>query len=464
MDAPVLSQSTTLEPEGRYTVVAAEQEPGHTVRLVEADAGTGLIQRTVLPGGLRVVTEAVPALRSAAFGITADTGSRDEDTAHAGAAHFLEHLLFKGTKRRGAQEISVLMDGVGADHNAYTTKEQTTFYTKSLDQDLGLAIDVVSDMITSSVLDPGEVETERGVILEEIAMYEDEPSELVDDVFAARFFEDSPLGRPILGSRETIGGLTRERIQEQYERCYVPANLIVAAAGNLRHEQVVDWVTTAFDEQLHMAGNARPAPPRLGGQPVASQPVASQPGTALLSRDTEQAHVLLGRAGVTHTDERRHAVRVLTCILGGGPSSRLFQQVREQRGLAYAVHGFTSCYADTGLVQIYVGCLPDKIDEVLAVCRGELARAAEHGVTAEELARAKGQLRGSHVLATEGASARMGRLTTHELSHPRHYSLAEDLAMLDGVTTADVHRVAADLLGRPEALAVIGPFLEGRTF
>ncbi|MDS1270572.1 pitrilysin family protein [Lipingzhangella sp. LS1_29] len=440
-------------------MIAAEQEPGSTQRLVDADAGSGAVHRTVLPGGLRVVTEAVPALRSVAFGVTADTGSRDEDTTHAGAAHFLEHLLFKGTRRRNAQEISALMDGVGADHNAFTTKEQTTFYAKSLDEDLPLAIDVVSDMITSSVLDETEVETERGVILEEIAMYEDEPSELVDDVFAARFFGEIPLGRPILGTRETIGALSRERIREQYANCYVPANLVVSAAGNLDHEQVVDWVAAAFDEQLRAAGDARPAPPRIGGAPV-----ETHPGAALLSRDTEQAHLLLGGSGVSHTDERRHALRVLTCVLGGGPSSRLFQEVRERRGLAYAVHGFTSCYADAGLFQVYVGCLPDKIDEVLSVCRAELADVAAHGVAEGELARAKGQLRGSQVLGTEGASARMSRLTTHELSHPRHYSLAEDLALLDAVTQADVRRVAADILTRPEALAVIGPFPEGRTF
>ncbi|GLU46435.1 M16 family metallopeptidase [Nocardiopsis ansamitocini] len=438
---------------------AAEQEPGSTVTLLDPQEGTGLVRRTVLPGGLRVVTESMPGVRSAAFGISATTGSRDEDTAHAGSAHFLEHLLFKGTGRRSALEISALLDGVGADHNAYTTKEQTTYYAKVLDQDLPLAIDVVGDMLAGSVLDPGEVETERGVILEEIAMYEDEPADLVDDVFAAHFFADSPLGRPVLGTNETIKALPRDRIFEQYREAYVPARLIVAAAGNLDHDDVVRKVAAVFAEQSATAGDARPVGPR----PAGSRPATST-GTVLESRDTEQAHLILGREGLKRTDPRWYALRVLSAALGGGMSSRLFQEVREKRGLAYSVQGYSSSYCDTGLFQVYVGCLPDKIDEVLAVCRAELAKAAEHGITSEELTRAKGQIRGSWVLGTEGTSARMSRLTTHELGYPRHVSLSDDLALFDAVSLDDVHAIAADILSRPEALAVVGPYEEGRSF
>jgi len=438
---------------------AAEQDPGTTVTLLEPGEGSGLVRRTVLPGGLRVVTEEVPGLRSAAFGISATAGSRDEDDAHAGAAHFLEHLLFKGTATRGAMEISAALDAVGADHNAYTTKEQTSYYAKVLDRDLPLAVDVVGDMVAHSVLDPGEVETERGVILEEIAMYEDEPADLVDDVFAAHVFAGSALGRPILGTNETIGRISRDRIAEQYRAAYRPAELIVAAAGNLDHEQVVRGVRESFADVLAEAGDERPAAPRIGGAAV-----RVHPGTALLSRETEQAHLILGCEGVRRTDPRWYALRVLCSALGGGMSSRLFQEVRERRGLAYAIQAYHSGYADTGLFQIYAGCLPEKIDEVLGVCREELAKAAGSGLTTEEVARAKGQIKGSWVLGSEGSSSRMGRLAAHELGHPKHFSLDEDLALFDAVTPDDVAAVAEEILGRPQALAVVGPYEQGRVF
>ncbi|MDT0301450.1 M16 family metallopeptidase [Streptomonospora wellingtoniae] len=439
--------------------IAAEQDPGSTITLLEPGDGSGLVRRTVLPGGLRVVTEAMPGLRSAAFGISATTGSRDEDPLHAGSAHFLEHLLFKGTRRRGPMEISALLDSVGADHNAYTTKEHTCYYAKVLDRDLPLAVDVVGDMVAGSVLDAGEVETERGVILEEIAMNEDEPADLIDDVFAEHVYAGSALGRPILGTNDSIASLTRDRILEQYRSAYVPGELVVAAAGNLDHDAVVAQVREQFAEQCAAAWGARPARPRIGGERV-----PAYAGTRAVARDTEQAHLILGREGLPRTDERWYALRVLASALGGGMSSRLFQEVREKRGLAYAVQAFHSSYADTGIFQVYAGCLPDKIDEVLGVCREELAKAAATGIGGEELERAKGQIKGSWVLGAEGSNARMGRLTVHELAYPRHFSLDDDLALFDAVTAEDVAEVAADVLGGPEALAVIGPYDQGRDF
>lgn len=439
--------------------IAAEQHPDTTVTLQEPGEGSGLVRRTVLPGGLRVVTEDMPGVRSAAFGITATTGSRDEDAVHAGSAHFLEHLLFKGTGTRSPLEIAALLDGVGADQNAYTTKEQTTYYAKVLDRDLPLAIDVVSDMVANSVLDETEVETERGVILEEIAMYEDEPGDLVDDVFAEYFHAGSPLGRPVLGTNDTIAGLPRDRIFEQYRESYVPSRLVVAAAGNLDHEAVVAQVAEAFAAQSAAAGDVRPTRPRIGGPQV---PVRA--GQTLLSRETEQAHVILGVDGVARTDPRWYALKVLSAELGGGMSSRLFQEVRERRGLAYAVHAYTSSYADCGSFQVYVGCLPGKIDEVLSVCRAELARAAAEGLSDDELLRAKGQIRGSWVLGSEGTNSRMGRLTQHELAFPRHYSVEDDLVLFDAVTVDDVRAVAADILSGDQTIAVIGPYEEGRVF
>ncbi|TQN32439.1 putative Zn-dependent peptidase [Haloactinospora alba] len=440
------------------TPTAAEQTQP-TLTLLEPGQGSGRVQRSVLPGGLRVVTETVPGVRSVSFGVSATTGSRDEDDEHAGSAHFLEHLLFKGTHRRSARDISAALDGVGADHNAYTTKEHTTYYAKVLDRDLPLAIDVVSDMATGSLLDPAEVESERGVILEEIAMYEDEPSELVDDVFAAHVFGGNPLGRPILGTRDTISALPRERIAEQYRSAYVPAELVVTAAGNLDHQTVVDQVAAAFGPQLETAGSVPPAPPRSG-----SEAMAIRPGTALVPRDTEQAHLILGCAGVTRTDDRRYALRVLDAVLGDGPSSRLFQEVRERRGLAYAVQSFHSGFADAGLFQVYAGCQPDKVDELLDVLRTELARVAAEGISEEELVRAKGQITGSQVLDSEGTNARRGRIAAHELGHARHRSVDEDLRTFDAVTLEDVSRVAAEVLNRPRALAVIGPYGRDREF
>lgn len=439
--------------------IAAQQEPGTTATVLEPTTGSGAVRRTILPGGLRVITETVPGVRSAAFGISSTTGSRDEDAEHAGSAHFLEHLLFKGTRTRDALAISAELDGVGASHNAYTTKEQTTYHAKVLDRDLPLAIDVLSDMVANSVLDPGEVETERGVILEEIAMYEDEPGDLVHDLFAAHFFGSAALGRSELGTNDTIKALPRDKIWEQYQECYTPDRLVVSAAGNLDHDRVVEQVGEAFAAQLRAAGDRRPVPPRIGGGPV-----ATHSGTLVASRETEQSHLLLGVEGLARTDDRWYAMRVLVTVLGSGMSSRLFQEVREKRGLAYSVYGYAPSYADTGLFQVYVGCLPDKVDDALAVCRGELAKAAEDGVTEEELIRAKGQISGSWVLGAESSNARMGRLTIHELSYPRHFSIDDDLALFDAVTLEDVRAVAAELLNRPQALTVIGPFDAKREF
>ncbi|GAB3204812.1 M16 family metallopeptidase [Marinactinospora thermotolerans] len=439
--------------------IAAEQEPGSTVTLLEGRDGTGAVRRTVLPGGLRVVTEAMPGVRSAAFGVWVGVGSRDEDTAHAGSTHFLEHLLFKGTRKRDALGISSLMDAVGADHNAFTTKECTCYYAKVLDSDLPLAIDVISDMVIGSVLDPKEVEAERDVILEEIAMVDDEPGELVEDLFAAQLFGAAPLGRPILGTVETITALSRDRIVEHYRDRYRPHELIVAAAGNLDHDTVVALVREAFAPVLAEAEDVRPVGPRLSGPGA-----PAHPGTTLLSRDTEQAQVMLGGTALARTDPRRHALGVLSSALGGGMSSRLFQEVREKRGLAYSVYSYTSGYADTGTFSVSVGCLPGKIDEVLAVCRDELASVAESGLGDEEIQRAKGQLRGSFVLGYEGSYSRMSRIARHELGHPRLPSMDEELAAIAAVTPDEVRAVAADVLTRPQALAIIGPYAEDREF
>jgi predicted Zn-dependent peptidase len=422
-----------------------------TQRLSGSD---GSVLRTVLPGGLRVITESLPSVRSAALGIWAGVGSRDEDPQHAGATHYLEHLLFKGTRRRTALEISAAMDAVGGELNAFTAKEYTCYYARVLDADLPLAIDVLSDMVTSSLLAPKDVDAERGVILEEIAMNEDDPADLVHEAFATQLFGDTPLGRPILGTVDSINSITTDRIAEHYRSRYTPDALVVAAAGNLEHDDVVAQVQAAFAAALEQSG-AAPAPPRLGGDEGGS---ATGTGVRLLSRPVEQANLVLGCSGLARTDDRRFALGVLNAALGGGMSSRLFQEVREKRGLAYSVYSFSSQHADTGQWGIYAGCLPAKADEVLAICQEEVAKVIESGLTDEELDRGKGQLRGSIVLGLEDPSSRMSRLGKSELVYPALEPVDEILAAIEAVTHDEVRAVAADVLSRPKALAVVGPF------
>jgi predicted Zn-dependent peptidase len=418
------------------------------------------VSRTVLPGGLRVVTESLPAVRSVALGIWVGVGSRDEDHAHAGATHYLEHLLFKGTKRRTALEISAEMDAVGGEMNAFTAKEYTCYYARVLDADLPLAVDVLSDMVTSSLITPKDVDAERNVVLEEIAMNDDDPTDTAHEAFTAKLFGDTPLGRPILGTADSINGITREQIFEHYQARYTPEDLVVAAAGNLDHETVVQLVAQAFGPVLNHA--AEPAPPRLNGSRPA--PRAEGTGTTLVSRGIEQANLVLGCEALSRTDDRRFALGVLNAAFGGGMSSRLFQEVREKRGLAYSVYSFAAQHADTGMWGIYVGCLPAKADEVLGICTEEITRVVEGGLTDAELARGKGQVRGSIVLGLEDPSSRMSRLGKSELVYPRLEPVDEVLAAIDGVTHDDIRAVAGEILTRPRTLAVVGPFDDPSAF
>jgi predicted Zn-dependent peptidase len=419
--------------------------------LADGDSG---VTRTILPGGLRVITESLPAVRSAAFGIWAGVGSRDEDLAHAGATHYLEHLLFKGTEKRSALDISAAMDAVGGELNAFTAKEYTCYYARVLDADLPLAIDVLADMVTSSLIEPKDVDAERGVILEEIAMNEDDPSDTVHEAFAAQLFGDTPLGRPILGTVDSINAITRPHIAEHYAARYKPRNLVVAAAGSLDHAEVVELTKAAFGPYL--TGDTDPEPPRLPGH--ADTPEEPGTGVRLVSRGIEQANLVLGCGGLSRTDDRRFALGVLNAALGGGMSSRLFQEVREKRGLAYSVFSFSSQHADTGTWGVYAGCLPAKADEVLAICRDEIAKVIDGGLTDDELERGKGQLRGSIVLGLEDPSSRMSRLGKAELVYPRLEPVEEILASIEAVSHEQVREVAAAVLAQPKALAVVGPF------
>jgi len=419
------------------------------------------VRKTVLPGGLRVVTESLPSVRSVALGIWVGVGSRDEDQAHAGATHYLEHLLFKGTRQRTALDISAAMDAVGGELNAFTGKEYTCYYARVLDADLPLAIDVLSDMVTSSLIQPKDVDAERNVVLEEIAMNEDDPADTVHEAFTAQLFGDTPLGRPVLGTVESINGITRDEIWEHYAARYTAPHLVVAAAGNLDHDAVVAQVRAAFEAALQVTSGEAPAAPRLrksgavlweGYGPFAGS------GLKLVSRPIEQANLVLGCEGLARTDGRRFALGVLNAALGGGMSSRLFQEVREKRGLAYSVYSFTAQHADTGMWGVYAGCLPSKADDVLSICVAEVAKIVDKGLTDAELDRGKGQVRGGMVLGLEDPSSRMTRLGKSELVYPDLEPVDELIATINAVTHDDVRAIAAEVLTRSKALAVVGPF------
>ncbi len=416
-------------------------------------ASQSAVGRALPPGGLRVVTEFLPAVRSVALGIWVGVGSRDEDTAHAGATHYLEHLLFKGTRKRTALQIAADMDEVGGELNAFTAKEYTCYYARVLDEDVALAVDVIVDMVTSSLLASVDVDSERGVILEEIAMHDDDPADVVHDTFAATVWPDTPLGRPVLGTTETIGAMSRASVAGYYRRRYRPDTLVVTAAGNLDHARVVRLVKAALDEAAFAGGEVPHVPARTGGRGP-----AFQSGHTVVHRPTEQANLVIGVPAFSRTDDRRFALGVLNGVLGGGMSSRLFQEVREKRGLAYSVYSFTSHYADTGVFGVYAGAHPARSREVLEICREELQRAARDGVGDDELARGKGQLRGGLVLGLEDTGSRMSRLGKSELVYGELLTVGEILDRIDAVTLDDVCEVAEQLLEAPLALAAIGPY------
>ena len=442
---------------------AADQPVGSTrTLLVERTPSgevAGTVKRTVLPGGLRVVTERVPGLRSAAFGLWAGVGSRDERPTQAGSTHFLEHLLFKGTTRRTAYDISAELDAVGGEANAFTEKEYTCYHARVPAEDLPLAVDVVCDMVTSSRVAAVDVDAERPVVLDEIAMRDDDPADLVNDVFAEQLWGDTPLGRPILGSVESITGMPRSVVAGYYARRYSASKMVAAAAGDVDHGAVVRMVRRAFAATGALDGDAGPAAPRVAGRAP-----HARPGATVVPRRTEQANIVLGMPGLSRADTRRHALSALNAAVGGGMSSRLFQEVREKRGLAYSVYSFADRYADAGMVGVQVGCAPRKAREVLGLCRQVLADVAEHGITEDELRLGLGQLRGGLLLGLEDSGSRMSRIGAAELLRGRHRSVSQVLAAIDEVTLDDVRSVAAELLSAPPSLAVVGPFEDDSAF
>jgi predicted Zn-dependent peptidase len=414
--------------------------------------GGGALTRTVLPGGLRVVTEAMPGVRSLSVGIWVPVGSRDESPGLAGTSHFLEHLLFKGTSTRSALDIASAMDAVGGEFNAFTEKEHTCFYATVLDRDLDLAIDMLADVVLHATITAQDVDIERSVVLEEIAMRDDDPADLVFDEFATALHGDTPIGRPILGTVDSITALARGQVHGYYRRRYQPADMVVSVAGNVAHAEVVRVVRRYFDAADGEAERRAPRRPDPATRPASS--------VRVLGEETEQANLVLGMHGLSRHDPRRFAVGVLSSALGGGMSSRLFQRVREERGLAYSVYSFAHGYSDTGQFGVYAGCQPGKAEEVLGLMRSELDAVASGALTVAEVERGKGQMRGGIVLGLEDSGSRMSRIGKSELSYGDIMGLDELLAHVDAVTPESVAEVAGDLLARPRCLTVVGPFGE----
>ncbi|WP_040791362.1 M16 family metallopeptidase [Nocardia paucivorans] len=414
------------------------------------------VRRTVLPGGLRVVTEHLPGVRSASIGVWVGVGSRDEGPTVAGAAHFLEHLLFKATPTRSALDIAETMDAVGGELNAFTAKEQTCYYAHVLDEDLPLAVDLVSDVVLNGLCRPSDVDVERQVVLEEIAMRDDDPEDLVGDSFLTALFGDHPIGRPIIGSVESIEAMRAAQLRSFHQRRYTPERMVVAVAGNVEHEHTVELVHRSFADRLDPA--AVPAPRREGR----FRP-RTPPQLTWSHRDSEQAHLVFGvRAFGRHEGDRRWPLSVLNTVVGGGLSSRLFQRVREERGLAYSVYSSVDTFADTGAFSVYIGCQPENLGEVAALARGVLEEVAADGITDAECARAKGSLRGGLVLGLEDSASRMNRIGRSELSYGNHRSVSETLARIDAVSTEEVATIARTLLSRPFAASVAGPYRRTR--
>ena len=411
------------------------------------------VRRTVLPSGLRIVTEEVPSVRSAAIGIWVNVGSRDETPAVAGASHFLEHLLFKGTTRRSALEITATVEAVGGEMNAFTSKEYTCFYARVIDTDLPMAIDVVSDLITSSIVSALDVDAERKVVLEEIAMRDDDPSDLVHDLYAETYYGDTTLGRPILGTIKSIKEMSRSSVFNYYKKKYLPQDLVVAVAGNIKHKRVVAMVEEALSRDNFL--NVKGTPQIRPNTPVKTKPVQS---VGLLTRKTEQAHMFYGMEGVARADDRRFAMGVLASALGGGMSSRLFQEIREKRGLAYSVYAYAQQFAGSGQIGFYAGCNPTKAIEVVEIIREVLADVAENGMSHEEIERAKGAVRGSLVLSQEDSASRMSRIGKNEIVYGQVMGFDDILKAIARVNPTDVREIANEYLTKSPTLALVGPF------
>jgi predicted Zn-dependent peptidase len=404
-------------------------------------------QKVILNNGVQILTEDIPHVRSVALGIWVHAGSRDEPPEMAGVSHFIEHLLFKGTLHRTARQIAEALEAVGGQLNAFTTKEFTCYYARVMDEYFDLALDVLADMIFNPLFKPEDLDRERNVIREEIKMYEDTPDELIHDVFATTIWKGHALGRPIIGNAQVISSLTREQILAHYQKNYAPANLVVAVAGNINHQQVVEKLQRVF-------GSGR-------GQALTRQQSKPVPHAAVTCRtkETEQVHLCLGVPGLPLEHEQIYVFQIISTILGGGLSSRLFQEIRENQGLVYSIYSYHSSYHDTGLFCIYAGLSKNNVVPVIELVFKEIRDLQRKGITGEELRRAKDQMKGNLFLSLENVSTRMSRLAKSQLYLGKIVRPEEVVEKINQVTAAQVKEVAGRLL-EPEifALASIGPW------
>jgi predicted Zn-dependent peptidase len=405
-------------------------------------------ERTTLDQGLTVVTERMPAVRSVSIGFWVGTGSVDERPALAGASHFLEHLLFKGTAERSARSIAEAVDAVGGDMNAFTTKEYTAFYLRLLSDDIDMGLDILSDIIWSPAFRTDEFESERQVILEEILMHADEPADLVHDVLAEALFPGHPLGREVLGEQVTISAMSVAEVAAFHDEHYLPGNIVVAAAGDVSHQAVVDGVAARLVDKSG------------GSAPKREAPSAPALGRVVLPRTTEQAHLAVAVPAPNRDDEDRHAMSIIEHVLGGGMSSRLFQSIREERGLAYSVYAYRLGFEGAGALAVYAGTAPGNGAEVLSLIEAELDRVASEGIQAAELDAARSHIRGAMALGLEDSGARMSRIGHSQMAHGRVLSVEEVEARLAALDVDQVNDVAARWLSRPRTVACVGPFDE----
>jgi predicted Zn-dependent peptidase len=402
------------------------------------------IQETRLANGLRIVTERMPEARSVSLGVWVGVGGRDEPAELAGASHFLEHLLFKGTSTRTARQIAEAVDAVGGEMNAFTNREHTAYYTRLPAGCIDLGLDILGDVLTDPAFRPHEVDAERHVIVEEILMNLDMPEDHVHTLLAEAVFPGHPLGREVLGTRETVEAASRDQIADFFAGWYLPHNLVVVAAGNLDHDRVVDGLAGTLGR---LEG---------GKRPVRQPPSSELSPRSVLDDPTEQAHVALGWRAVDHFDDDRYALMVANQILGGGMSSRLFQEVREERGLCYSVYSWASTYADAGCAGVYAGTAPARVGELLHVIDDEIAKLVASGINESELSVAKGYIEGSLVLGLEDSGSRMARLGRSLMARDEVVTVDDQLERIRAVTADDVAEVASRVFGSPRSLALVG--------
>jgi predicted Zn-dependent peptidase len=404
-----------------------------------------LYPRTALPNGVRLVTETMPHVRSVAVGIWVETGSRAEPEALGGISHLIEHLVFKGTASRSAQDIARAIDSVGGHMDAFTAKEHTCFYVSVLDEHLPLAVDLLADILRHPRFAPDDIEKEKAVVLQEIKMVEDTPDDLIHDLFAERIWAGHPLGRPILGQWDVVKRFERETLLDYFRREYAPGRIVVAVAGNAEHAQVADLFAAGFEGWEQPVEAHRWAPPAI------------HPGVHAVQKTLEQVHLVMGLPGVPDAAPERHALYLLNDILGGSMSSRLFQEIRERQGLVYSVHSGQQAYRDTGLFYVYAGTDPANIGKVLHALMKEIRGLKKDGITAEELRRSKDHLKGSLMLSLESTSSRMNRLARHEMRFGSFMSMDEMLAAIDAVRMEDVEALIHRVLDEEQlALMTLG--------